>query len=238
MDDARFDDWLRAMAAGVTRRTAIHAALASLAASSLAALAGHPAGAKKKRKKKKCKGCSVCQRCNKKKGKCQAKANGTACNGGACQDGACVCPTECCSDDDCDGKVCSGGTCQCPAGEETCGAACCGVCQQCDDADQVCVFDQAQDHTPCDGGKCCGGVCCPLTCQCGSVAGPYEDVIADLAHAQGLPYPYCFATGTGKTCGSLGGSCDSGTNCVQIVGGFGVCVGLCPDVDTPALPAG
>ena len=170
----------------------------------------------KKRKKKK-----------KKTVPCQRQCSGRTCGPDGCGGSCGACTGE---------LVCTAGACQCPAGEEACGAECCDTCQACDDARQVCIMKPGSDATSCAGGSCCGGACCPPTCQCGvpGLSGALADFLADILD---LPFPACFAPGTGQSCGSLGGTCPAGTTC-QIVNtqlGVGICVGLCPGVDYPKL---
>jgi hypothetical protein len=91
MDSARFDDFLRSFALGLSRRATLGAALGSLLATgSLALINDAEVKKRKKKKKKSCKKkkCGECQVCQ--KGKCKPKADGTACSDGACQGGVCI----------------------------------------------------------------------------------------------------------------------------------------------------
>ena len=129
----------------------------------------------------------------------------------------------------CLGRRCGGNGCG-----GSCGA--CAECQTCQPGLGLCPMTPGSDAAPCSGGACCGGACCPPSCQCG-VSGSFADQVASwLAESQGLPYPACFATGTGQTCGAIGGTCPSGTTCEPIGStGVGVCVGLCAGISYPSI---
>jgi hypothetical protein len=150
MEIQRFDALARQLGQDGTRRRLLGlfggTALGGLLA---AGLIGDDAEAKKRKKKKKksCKKkkCGECQTCR--KGKCLAKADGTACTGGTCEGGICRtvnnCPPAqvcdladtCCTEGiNCFDDVCFCGeevqvVCSCPAGDEYCegtdGAQCC-----------------------------------------------------------------------------------------------------------------
>jgi hypothetical protein len=122
-------------------------------------------------------------------------------------------------------------------GSNGCGGACgaCAECQSCDPTLGRCPMTPGSNEAGCSGGACCGGACCPSSCQCG-VDDPLLDALAsEFAASQGLPYPSCFAAGTGDSCGAIG-SCQPGTTC-QLIGGtgVGVCFGLCAGVRYPSL---
>jgi hypothetical protein len=128
----------------------------------------------------------------------------------------------------CGGRRCGGNGCG-----GTCGT--CAECQTCEPTVGLCPMTLGSDTTPCSGGACCGGACCPPSCQCG-VSGLTDALARLVAQSQGLPYPACFATGTGQSCGALGGSCPTGTTCKTVEGiGVGVCVGLCPGASYPSI---
>jgi hypothetical protein len=214
MDGSSFDGLTRSLATGLSRRN-LAGRLAGLSAAAPLAWFGSPETAarkKGKKKKKSCKSCPICQTCR--KGRCQARPDGTDCGAG---------------------QVCQEGICACPGDGEACGTECCGACQQCDDARSICVMAPGSDETACEGGACCGGACCPPACQCG-VPGANEAFIEWLAESQGLPYPVCVAPGTGQSCGIGGSACPANTTCEPFGStGFAVCIGRCPGVDYPAL---
>ena len=108
MDAPRFDRLTRFLSASPTRRTMLGLGSAGL----LGSIGLGSIDAKKNRNKKKCKKCGSCAKCN--KGKCQPKADDSACEGtGRCLNGRCnplpICvqaleacppedyPVECCS---------------------------------------------------------------------------------------------------------------------------------------------
>lgn len=148
MDIQRFDALVRQLGQGETRRRLLGLFGGTALGGLMATTFGPEAEAKKKKKKKKSckkKKCGECQVCQ--KGKCQPKADGTACTDGACEGGVCVginnCPPAqvcelaetCCTDGiNCITDVCFCGenqqeVCSCPAGDEYCegadGAQCC-----------------------------------------------------------------------------------------------------------------
>lgn len=165
MDGARFDDWLRAIGSGITRRTTIGAALGGLFASGSLSLLGEDAEAKKKKKgkkkKKKCKGgkkkcgktCIPADDC------CGGCQGGRICDSGACScppetpipcpDGGCVGEGQCCGDADCgSGLSCTEGFCVCPGQNDiTCGETCCQSTE-----DEVCSVSVGPPT--CQGGGC------------------------------------------------------------------------------------
>lgn len=169
MDAARFDALARSLQRLAPRRVALAALGGGLSA--LLAITSIPdaeAGKKKGKKKKKCKKkCNECQTCNKKKGKCQAKPNGTACSigGATCQSGACVCEAGffpcngecieenlCCVDADCGGEIlsCDDGICTCPDPSDFP----CSISECCDPASEVCAVDPVNTTAACQGGGC------------------------------------------------------------------------------------
>ena len=129
----------------------------------------------------------------------------------------------------CLGRRCGGNGCN-----GSCGA--CAECQTCEPALGLCPMTPGLDTTPCTGGACCGGACCPPSCQCGVDDPLLDEVASEFAESQGLPYPACFAAGTGQSCGAFGGPCPTGTTCHPISDTpFGICVGLCSGVSYPSI---
>jgi hypothetical protein len=123
-------------------------------------------------------------------------------------------------------------------GGNGCGGSCgvCAECQTCEPTLGLCPMTPGSDEAPCSGGTCCGGACCPPSCQCGVDDPLLDEVASEFAESQGLPYPACFAAGTGDSCGIGGGTCQTGTTCHPIGNtGFGVCVGLCAGVSYPSV---
>jgi hypothetical protein len=134
-------------------------------------------------------------------------------------------PTQDCTPQ-CLGRRCGGNGCN-----GSCGA--CGQCQTCEPTLGLCPMRPDSDDDPCTGGICCGGACCPPTCTC-QITGPLAPFAELLADHLGLPYPYCFAPGTGQTCGTSS-SCPAGTTCETVAGIGSFCFGLCPGVTYPSI---
>jgi hypothetical protein len=217
MDGQQFDDLARALS---------HSRRWLLGLGGSLGLAPFFADAKKRKKKKKKKKKKKNKNTNSKTSTCQKQCSGKTCGPDGCNGSCGTCPSH---------LVCTQGTCQCPTGGTMCGEECCDICQVCDEARQVCIMKPGSNETPCPGGFCCGGACCPPGCDCGveGLSGTLAELLAGFTD---LPYPACFAKGTGKTCGGLGGgSCEAGITCVMTPVDLGLCIGLCPGVDYPAL---
>jgi hypothetical protein len=224
MDSARFDELLRSLASGISRRTALGATLSGFFASGAVALLAEDSEAKhhhhKKKKKKKCKNCSECQVCQ--KGKCASKPDGTTCSTGVCEGGVCGCPSDqtcdfagiCCPStlQDFDGAgVCDTGggnfvLCSCPAGDDHC---------QNDQGEQCCL-----PADTCDPVNLCSGTCsaqndfceiewaaCGDGCACFTDADGNTQVCADLTNFVGCPQ--------NSECDD-DGDCSSGQACVDL----------------------
>ncbi len=134
-------------------------------------------------------------------------------------------PTVTCSPQ-CLGRRCGGNGCG-----GSCGA--CGQCQTCEPALGLCPMRPDSDDDPCTGGICCGGACCPPACTC-QITGPLAPFAELIADHLGLPYPYCFAPGTGQTCGTSS-PCPAGTACETVTGIGSFCFGLCPGVNYASI---
>lgn len=120
-------------------------------------------------------------------------------------------------------------------GSNGCGATCgaCGQCQTCEPTAGLCPMTPGSDDDPCTGGICCGGACCPPACTC-QITGPLAPFAELLADHLDLPYPYCFAPGTGQTC-STSSPCPAGTTCETVTGIGSFCFGLCPGVNYASI---
>jgi hypothetical protein len=230
MDAERFDDMLRLLAGAATRRGTLAFGLSG--ALTALGLTGSEAKKKKKRKKKKCKGCSECQVC--KKGKCQAKPEGSACVGGLCAAGTCSCfngfiacqgrcipEDQCCGSPDCgEGGSCQNGTCVCLNGFKRCDNRCIPADVCCDDDD-------------CSGGQKClsSGSCalpcsapnfsCPGICDCTATL---DDVQVCFSYgnppANPCPEPECQANS----------DCAAGEQCLQFFCDLDVLSGRCVEL--------
>jgi hypothetical protein len=119
VDHDRFDDAVRSLAAGPSRRALVGRVAAVLLAGAGVAL---PAAEGAARRKKKCRGCPTCKECV--RGRCRPVPGGTACGGVCqeCQGGKCVNKAD---DSDCntDGR-CLAGVCN---SEPTCVSAGVGI---------------------------------------------------------------------------------------------------------------
>jgi hypothetical protein len=152
MDNCRFDNWTRIIAAQTDRRTAVKgfaggiAALATLARVELGFAQDGDVGVEVKCNVngQQCKNASQCcsLRCKKRRrrdsrGNCKAALAGQPCKAdigcekGVCRNGACVCGTTndfCTTNDDCCSNNCLSGKCKCIGENDRCGSGgnCCG----------------------------------------------------------------------------------------------------------------
>jgi hypothetical protein len=146
MDSARFDDLLRSLASGLSRRATLAALASGFAGAGSLTLPDADAEARNKHKRKhrrkqrrrkrnrKCKGGT--QRCGK-----QCISRGECCGACLCQEGDCVCPVS--SPFARPGDVCPGG--------QECDGAECGPDQTCSDGNCICTNPNF---------IACGALCC------------------------------------------------------------------------------
>jgi hypothetical protein len=229
MDDQRFDEIAKFLAAGFSRRRMLRGLAASAAGTLLVRLTGGGASAAND-----C--ANFCQLLppGPERGRCVSDcAQGGGGLFGQCQgDPARLCAAAggtavCCPPD----QVCAGGVCQCPTGAELCGGACLPACTggkvrnpancgcDCPTGTELCG---GQCYAPCDNnlvrrldctcsGACCPG--CPGGRACNSV-GPQAQQIccADLCcFVANVPVSCCpVGVPVGSSCAGPGGTgfCD------------------------------
>lgn len=203
MDSQRFDDLLRSLASGLSRRATIGAALSGLFASSSLGQLGEDADARKRRKKKKKKKCKGgTKKCGKK----------------------CIPTTTCCSSSDCgNGGTCANGSCNCASGFKDCNGACiaddqcCASCPGdtvCTEGDCVCPDDAPFD--------CPGNVCVPGSQCCDT---------SDCSTGQTCDQGFCICSAGEIACGAL--CCDQSDEICKVDDeNPPACqAGLCPTTD-------
>ncbi len=246
MDENRFDNLTRTLAAGASRRTILRA-LAGGVVAAVAAVARHDDGEAAK--------------CGREGESCGCCKPGLTCTGGACCPDDRVCGGACCPA----GYTCQGGTCVragkgngspggCPTGQAPCNGGCvaitsdvtnCGACgYACPVSTDPCLFAvcaggfcgfaATNEGGTCagDGNRCFGG----HVCQSGGCVGtnPITCAASDQCHVAGECNP---ADGLcSNPYADLGITCETGNLCTDdACDGQGACI-VGTDVVTPNCP--
>lgn len=189
VDGSRFDEVVRLLGSGGSRRPLLGAGLAALTAAGLSVAQPYDSegkGKKGKKKKKKCK--RNTKKCGKKcipADQCCTSAdcgNGGQCTGGKCScptgqkscNGGCISQSACCTTSDCgSAQTCVSGACTCPLETKVCGTECLPpevCCSLKCPGEQTCVdgFCECESflERPCPDGSCVSGIDCCDDSQC------------------------------------------------------------------------